>query len=208
METRVQEKTVSLFGGLLRALPTIVVSLLLLGQVASADITPLASGMLTPESISIAPSGFGSYQGDYFIPDAGRITIPDSGAVWRVTPGGSASKFATGMASGLPNHPLGGLFLPSSGWGSASGKFLVAGYTEGTYSGDGKQYSYLASFDSSGTAAPLLAYLHEGGSSTLTSPMIAPSDFGDHGGDLIVTDQQGNLIWVRPNVAGDGYDTG
>lgn len=204
MATRVQERPAYVRVGLLL---TFLLSILLLGQVASADITTLATGMLTPESISIAPSGFGEYEGDYFIPDAGRVTIEDSGSVWRVSPDGSTSQFAAGMGDGLPNHPLGGLFLPS-GWGGVSGQLLVAGYTESTYSGDGKQYSRLTAFDSSGASTQLLSYLHEGGASTLTSPIIAPDDFGDHGGDLIVTDQQGNLLWVRPNEAGTGYDSG
>jgi hypothetical protein len=191
-----------LLRGFFRAIPVVFVLVLLLSQVVLATITTVASGMYTPENISIAPDGFGGYGGDYFIPDAGNISIPNSGSVWVIDKTtGSASQFVTSSTPELARHPLGGLFLPE-GWGNNSGKYLVSGYNdaidpniEDITNPDRYRHGYISTFDSDGNAELLLDYLNEGGSSLLCDPIIAPDGFGDYAGKLIVTDQQGSLLW-------------
>ena len=73
----------------------------------------------TPETISLAPDGFGAFGGNYFIPDAGA----GLGQIWYVPATGGAPNPFLGVP--LTDQPRGGLFLPA-GWGADSGNFLVA----------------------------------------------------------------------------------
>ena len=144
---------------------------------ATAQIQIFSTGGYgTPETISLAPSGFGQYGGFYFIPDA-RL-----GQIWVVPEaGGPPAPFLTETFP--PTSLIGGLFLPS-GWGDNSGKFLVA--TES-----------LRIIDSAGNGA-----IFDPLTSGLTIPLIAPGGFGAYGGNLFVTDQVG-FIW-RADPAGGG----
>jgi|GEM_PF-3278972 len=192
-----KEKVGLLLRGLFRALPTGFVLVLLLNQVVFATISTVASGMYTPESISIAPSSYGSYGGNYFIPDAGSNTLTTSGSVWMIDKTtNSPSQFLTSADPYLAQHPLGGLFLPNTGWGNYSGQYLVSGYTSDP---DGP-HSYLTLYDSDKNATPILTdYHHLGGVSNLCDPVI-------YGDSLIVTDQQGYLLSVKYNAATGDFD--
>jgi hypothetical protein len=86
---------------------------------ATAQIQIFSTGQYgTPETISLAPSGFGAFGGQYFIPDARLNNI------WIVPiTGGPPTAFLAAPIEGA--SVTGGLFLPS-GWGGNSGRFLVA----------------------------------------------------------------------------------
>src|SRR5262249_13198622 len=96
-----------------RFLGLVTVSTVLISSAlpASADIIPFSQGLATPETISLAPAGFGSFGGSYFIPDPGKGPVFESSTIWVVPPsGGAPSVFYQ-----TPNAPvLGGLFLPPS----------------------------------------------------------------------------------------------
>lgn len=89
-----------------------------------AAITIFSSGMDFPETITPVPQGFGAYGGQYFILDATRDFNVAQTKIWAVPAGGGAP---TAFAAPLPIIPIGGVFLPSSGWGANSGNFLVSG---------------------------------------------------------------------------------
>jgi hypothetical protein len=147
---------------------------------ATAEIHIFSTGQYgTPETISLAPSGFGAFGGGYyFIPDA-RL-----GQIWVVpiTGGPPTPFFATPL--GL-NRLIGGLFLPS-GWGDNSGQFLTAGIDNGMLVVDSS--GNVTSFD------PLPGWFK--------TPVIAPAAFVPYGGNLFVSDQNG-FIW-RVDPAGGG----
>jgi hypothetical protein len=132
----------------------------------------------TPETISLVPAGFGSYGGNYFIPDA-RLTV-----IW-VAPslGGPPTQFpAPPIAGGV----RGGLFLPP-GWGDANaGNFLTAGLYVSVYDSLGSHSSF--QFIDPGTGLPATA------TGNFTSPILAPAGFGGFSGSLFVSDQN-NTIW-------------
>lgn len=150
---------------------------------ATAEIHIFSSGLYgTPETISLAPSGFGTFGGGYYF-------IPDGvlGQIWVVPiTGGPPTPFLA--SPGGYGFTVGGLFLPSN-WGANAGKFLTAGFTG------------MLIFDSSGNVSsfdPL-----PGG---FSEPLIAPAGFdtdGSHyGGHLFVTDQNGFIL--RADPAGGG----
>jgi hypothetical protein len=139
----------------------------------AAAVVVFSQGMLTPETISQVPDGFGTYGGSYFVPDAARSN-PDVSLhnIWIVPQGGGAPSV---FSSGNPETFLGGLFLPPQ-WGAAgdAGKFAVT-----TNTGNG---GAVFIYDSDGTRR-LLAAVQDTGQ--LNQPQIAPADFGIFGGDLI-----------------------
>lgn len=148
---------------------------------ASAEIHVFSTGQYgTPETISLAPAGFGAFgESYYFIPDA-RLS-----QIWFVPiTGGPPTAFLAAPAG----PPLGGgLFLPP-GWGGNSGKFLVTGIAT-----DGHVLLY-----DSATSMAVFDPL-EG---AFTTPLISPAAFVPYGGHLFVTDQVG-FIW-RADPAGGG----
>lgn len=175
--------------------------LLALGLAAlAATAPPAAAGPVTvfsgsplyrtPETISPAPDGFGTFGGQYFVPDFNR-GLPD-GQLWVVPQaGGPPTSFAT-----IPGiNARGGLFLPGVGWGAASGHFLAAGpvYTGGVESG----VSRLVTFAPDGTPG---VFLEADGS--FAQPRIAPAGFGAAGGGLVVANARfNNILTVSPGGA-------
>jgi hypothetical protein len=139
----------------------------------------------TPETISPAPASFGTYGGQYFIPDFNRA-VPD-GQLWVVPEaGGPPTSFAT-----IPViNARGGLFLPDAGWGAHSGHFLAAGpvYVGGVESGR----SQLVAFAPDGTAG---VFLEADGS--FAQARIAPDGFGAFAGQLVIANAGfGNVLAV------------
>ena len=152
-----------------------------------------------PESISKAPSGFGTYEGDYLIPDA------NTGVLWRLPQGGeSISAFAQ-----LPQpdcyYFTNGIFLPST-FGAYGGQFLAGGGIVPTPSCDPQviygqtQNGVLWAINADGNIQKLPVNVSfpsfEGDSNWVSSvtPQIAPSSFGSYGGQLFVTGGQDQQI--------------
>jgi hypothetical protein len=130
-------------------------------------ITVFSAGMVTPESITPAPSDFGAYGDQYFIPDAGRPGVGDP-KIWTVPASGGSPSLFVNNPSGTASS--GGLFLPSSGWGTLSGKFLAVG------EGD------VLAFDAQGGFARLSFAQNQ----EFFSPMLAPSGFVAHSGQVLL----------------------
>jgi hypothetical protein len=162
-----------------------------------------SEGYLTPETISRAPASFGPYGGHYFIPDFGRGSFdPSLHKIWIMPPtGGAPSVFATN-----PNiFFLGGLFLPDTGWGVNSGRFLATGRFPSVARSDlhgvgsptptptpitqGEVYVY----DSAGSAL----HFAEIAGANLAQPRIAPPGFGTFGGQVIIAGQ-GSVLALSP----------
>lgn len=153
-----------------------VMALLFAAQVGAMTIFSSGS-YVVPETISLAPAGFGSFAGDYFIPDARTNDI------WVVQGNGGppAATFLQVPISTASNNSIdGGLFLPSGWGGSNSVKFLVTAQTLLAFGSDGNQVSISTPFDAV--------------SGAFATPIIAPAGFASFGGDLFVSDQS-NVIW-------------
>ena len=154
----------------------------------------ISQGYLTPETISEAPASFGNYGGSYFIPDFARNSNDTS--LWKIfvmpRDGGNPTVFATN-----PNNSmLGGIFLPSTGWGANSGNYVTVGRSTNEYLPSapyllGEVYTY--------NAAGITSKLAEIPGASLTQPRIAPNNFGAYAGNLIVADSY--------NVAAGGTPT-
>ena len=152
---------------------------LLAAAPASAQIQVFSTGQYgTPETISLAPPGFGAFGGRSFIPDF-RL-----GTIWTVpVTGGPPTEFLP-VRFDSSNTIIGGLFLPA-GWGPNEGKFLLAN-SFGMVVVDGA--ATVSPFD------PTLGFF--------SNPALAPAGFGPYDGHLYVTDQNG-FIW-RADPAGGG----
>jgi hypothetical protein len=154
----------------------------LLAHPASADFTLFSEGMLTPQSISQAPSGFGVYGGSFLIPDTARgSNDPSLHTVWAVPAmGGSPTPFATGFS----DFVRGGLFLPDS-WGDLAGKYATVGSDTNLAepANNGRMFIY----DSDGSRS-LFATIP---GASLVQPRIAPDGFGSFGGQVITPNQHG-----------------
>jgi hypothetical protein len=147
---------------------------LFLATPAFADsFTLFSSGLTTPETISLAPSGFGSFAGTYLVPDFAS----DVATIWSIpVSGGTPSVFAP-FNSVDPNQSFaftGGVFLPAS-WGANAGKYFAAGDD-----GNGQAIANIYNSDGSFTAFVRLP------SGEFSNPAIAPAAFGAFGGDVIV----------------------
>lgn len=161
------------------------------------------SGLTFPETLSQAPDGFGSYVGDYFVPDPGAQKL------WWISQGtGTAVEFADFATFGPKVQPMGGVFLPDSGWGNQSGNFLtVAGNADNLPPAPGlgppaEMYTTTPSGDTS-----LLVKLtgNELGAPFMISPRVArfvPDTFGSgaYAGQLSITDFQGGVHLFQPLV--------
>src|SRR4051794_34747371 len=100
-----------------------------LGLPARADIVVFSEGEVTPETISRAPAGFGTYGGTYFVPDIGTPpTGSDPSTIWSVPAGGGDPSVFAQFSGTAADAFRGGLFLPS-GFGTFAGDFLVGGNT-------------------------------------------------------------------------------
>jgi hypothetical protein len=144
-----------------------LLALALLPAVGRADPVTIfsGSGFVTPESITLIPSGFGSVGGDYFVPDLSthELFVLPSG-------GGAPTAFAdlpytTGYAVSQ------GLFVPA-GYGSLSGDYLVTGN------------GLAASVNSSGSVTDLSLSNFVGGDT------VAPAGFGAVGGKVLLGNEE------------------
>jgi hypothetical protein len=139
-----------------------------------------STGLTTPESISLVPSGFGSHSGDYLVPDVGAQTI------WDVPSAGGTPSVLANVA---PWSLRGGVFLPTSGWGAYSGQFLAVGDNlSATAPG-------IVAFDASGNPSPVPAAF--GGQ--LASAAVAPGGFGTLGGQVFITAENGPVLQLNTN---------
>jgi hypothetical protein len=145
---------------------------------------------LLPETISQAPTGFGTQGGNYIVPDFNNLNV------WAVpTTGGAPTNIATNEANGTFVQARGGVFLPSN-WGSNAGNFLEVGQVPVT-----------------NTAAPVLIVAPNGAGYSVSAfsnislaagqPQVAPSGFGSFGGQVAVPnfDSAGNgtITMIAPN---------
>jgi hypothetical protein len=156
----------------------LVLSVLSFAGVAQAGLVVFGTGFSLPESISLAPAGFGSYGGDYFIPDPGVGGLGLGNVDYLPPTGGTASVFVT--ISGQTVRPLGGLFLPNN-FGSWGGQFLAVGQSGAT--------SFASAVASDGTITPVASIA--GGQ--FVSPVLAPSGFGSVAGQVLMTNNDGTV---------------
>jgi hypothetical protein len=169
---------------------------LALAPAVAQAVVVFSEGLVTPESISEVPAGFGTLGGDFLIPDA-RAGLPTStepgtghGRIWRVpAAGGPPSKFVDIQ----DQRALGGLFLPSAPtWGAAAGHYLVAGFGPPTV-----DVPRLYTVDPDGNASVFVTFPDNG--IFLTDPVLAPVGFGDLGGSLLVSAQGSGIRTVAPD---------
>jgi hypothetical protein len=160
------------------AMMTMAVVLGQLGTSAWADPIVFSSGLETPESISQAPPGFGSYGGQYFVPDIGAPpTGSNPNVIWVVPAnGGSPTAFFT-IENPTSEIIRTGMFLPPN-FGSVGGQYVVGATT------------VIATFNSDGIPS-LLADTSSLGYGVLSAVGIAPKHFGSLGGQLFFTAQVG-----------------
>jgi len=145
-----------------------------------------SEGMLTPETISQAPAGFGSFGGYYLVPDAAR-GLSDAGLhnVWTVPAAGGAPTLFSG---GHADFQLSGLFLPTT-WGAYGGQYLTVGrdatQTIGT----------LYAYDHSGARALFGEYA----GTPFTQALMAPDAFTGWGGKLVAAESEngGGVYAIR-----------
>ena len=122
----------------------LILSVLSFAGVAQASLVVFGTGFSLPESISLAPAGFGSYGGNYFIPDPGIGSIGLGNINYLPPAGGTATVFAT--IPGTTVRLLGGMFLPSN-FGSWGGQYLAVG--------SNANGSFAAAVASDGTVTPV-----------------------------------------------------
>jgi hypothetical protein len=136
-----------------------------------AGIVVFSQGMSLPETITPAPTGFGSYGGQYFIADPG-INGPGTSTIWVVPQtGGSPTSFQT-----VNDVIRAGLFLPTSfGGGQLGAVYALDG--SGQIVAALKVGTELQAFDPRGLYFPNSnTLLINDGSDPILS--AAPSDFG------------------------------
>jgi hypothetical protein len=151
-----------------RSLVLVTVLAVALSATAAAAVSIFATDMMVPESITRTASG------NFLVTDAG----PDgSGPIWSVpATGGKATQVASADYS-LRD----GVFLPAN-FGSVGGQFLVVG-GEATENGTG----FASTMNSSFTLTPFASQAK----SLWTTPVVA-SGFGQHKGEVLVTNQGSN----------------
>ena len=163
-----------------------------------------SEGFFVPESISVAPEGFGRFGGNFFIPDPGPPpSEPEDGILWTLpSDGGRPQRFASGLDAAAENPIsiesgyLGGMFLPED-FGEFGGSYIVT------------SFGGISAFDPSGRSELLIGprdletgegiFPHgpsdpdsnERTFARLTVPLIAPESFGDLGGRLLISYQAG-----------------
>ncbi len=160
----------------------LVVSVLTFAGVAHAGLTIFGTGLSLPESISLVPAGYGTYGGDYFIPDPGINNIGLGNIGYLPPTGGVASVFVT--IPGTTVRPLGGVFLPSN-FGSWGGQYLTVG---GSANG-----AFVAAVASDGTVTPVGVFIP---GTQLVTPVIAPANFGSFAGQVLATNNNGTVTAI------------
>ena len=95
------------------------------------DPKPVASGMIRPAGIDVAPTGFGTYGGEIFVADMGDIQVPvpatqalkRDGKIYRVTRAGELKLVASGLV-----NPAGLRFIGHRLWVTdINGDFIAGG---------------------------------------------------------------------------------
>ena len=153
-------------------------------RIAKASLTIFGTGFSLPENITVAPTGFGTFGGDYFIPDPG-INFLGLGNIDYLPPiGGTATVFVA-IPGGLTD-PLGGLFLPNS-FGSFAGQYLAVG-------SDANGSSAVA-VAANGTATPVTNFP----GNEFVTPVLAPPGFGSVAGEVLVTRSDGVVVAIDQN---------
>jgi len=138
------------FGGCLTRSKLLICFASLIPALASA--TPVVFSTFpdtsVPESISLAPDGFASFGGEFFVTDATNNTATDAPGLIQVVP---ASGGAPTVFSSTPLNPRSGVFLPP-GFGTYGGQFAVANFAGNTVAGiDGNaNLGAITVFDSTG----------------------------------------------------------
>jgi hypothetical protein len=157
-------------------------SLLSFSGIAQAGLVVFGTGSSLPESISLVPAGFGSYGGDYFIPDPGINNVGLGNIDYLPPTGGSVSIFVT--IPGQTVRPLGGVFLPSN-FGSWGGQYFVVG---GSANG-----AFGSAIASDGTVTQVVPYIQ---GTQLVTPVIAPAGFGSVAGQILATNNNGTVTAI------------
>ncbi|MFZ5832782.1 MAG: hypothetical protein ACOY3P_22070 [Planctomycetota bacterium] len=162
-----------------------------------------SGGMTIPLMITQAPDSFGTFGGDYIVPDPGVVLL------WRVPQaGGAPLTFADLQSLGSEFRPTDTIFLPDTGWGEQSGRMLmVAGNPNNlppslglgppgdiyTFGPDGAP-QHLAKLDGVDLGAPFMISPRD--------TRFVPLGFGSgsKSGWLSVTDYQGGFLLLQPQV--------
>jgi hypothetical protein len=109
------------------------------GMVVSVDSgghikpNPIATGLTRPFGLDVAPAGFGAYQDQIFVTDAGDIQIPvpgtqalkHDGKIFRITPAGELKLVASGFI-----NPAGARFIGRHLWITDINGDFIAGKRE------------------------------------------------------------------------------
>jgi hypothetical protein len=179
-----------------------------LGLLLSIAVVPAKAGPVTvfsgptpyllPETISQAPTTFGTQGGNYIVPDFINLNV------WAVpTSGGAPTNIATNQVNGNFVEVRGGVFLPSN-WGSNAGNFLETGQTP------------------NGTPAPVLIVSPNGGGYSVNAfsnlmleagqPQVVPSGFGSFAGQVEVPNfdstDTSTITMIAPNGSTSTLATG
>jgi hypothetical protein len=184
-----------------RAFWPVALILLVLGSatIATATVTIFGTGFSLPEGISQVPAGFGTFGGDFFIPDPG-INNAGLGYIQYLPPtGGSANVFVT--LPGGSENPLGGLFLPNN-FGAYGGQYLAVGHD--------LPGAFVMAVASDGTVTPVNS-IPSGGE--FVTPVLSPAGFGSVAGQVLITTNVGgngtvNALDQTGNLSGFASVTG
>lgn len=146
---------------------------------AHADsVSTFSSGFVLPETISVAPAGYGSYAGQLVVEDVGNTSgdLNGPGAIYAVSTAGGSP---TLIASGIQAYLVGGTFAPAN-YGAISGDYIAAG-TNSSASAAAVAYA----ITSSGQVT-LFSSNTTNGAAEYGQPIIAPAGFGAAAGNLLV----------------------
>jgi len=156
----------------------------------ASAVVVFSEGMLTPETISRVPAGFGALAGAYLVPDAARnLGDPALNVVWIVPEAGGAPSVFSG---GHPDVLLAGLFLPAN-WGEHAGRYLTVGRETVGDTLIGVAHVY----EADGSRALFGSYAD----APFNQALIAPAGFGDLGGLLGASEEEagGRINVVSPD---------
>jgi len=138
---------------------------------SSGNITPVVSNSGSAfTSAVVAPSGFGSAGGEVLIADENTSNI------YVLAPDGSTS-ILTNIGSAIPGGEPFGLAFAPAGFGSIGGDLLASDSTNGK----------IFAIDSSGNVSLFTTIPLGTGQPGLRQMAIAPSGYGNYGGDLFVS---------------------
>jgi hypothetical protein len=160
-----------------------------------------AVGMDTPETISVAPDGFGDFGGQLFVPDPGPAgpegPVAGDSKVWTIDPQGGPVSFFSALPEGLGLGFRGGMFLPPD-FGPFGGQYITVGVRE------------ITAWDERGQDTPYVTtdtiFFDDRVFRRLVTPVIAPNGFGQQAGKLFVSylvediSDNGGVLAIEPNA--------